>query len=189
MASDVHLRIPTEMETKRLLIRCPRPGDGVVVHTSVLESLAALRKFPASLPWAMEEPTVEASEKFCCDGSASYDLGTNMPMLVFLKGDNVHVGNVGLHDFSWQVPKCEIGFWGRSTYSGRGLITEAVQAVTSFGFDRLGMRRIEALPDEDNRSSCRLCERAGYELEGTLKSYRAWTDRIPRNVRVYAIVR
>jgi RimJ/RimL family protein N-acetyltransferase len=189
MPSDVPLRIPTEIETERLLIRCPKPGDGVVVHASVLESLPVLRKCPASLPWAMEEPAVDASERFCCDGNASYRLGTNMPMLVFLKDDNAHVGNVGLHDFHWQVPKCEIGFWGRSTYSGRGLITEAVQAVTSFGLDRLGMRRIEALPDEDNRPSCRLCERAGYMLEGTLKSYRAWTDRIPRNARVYAVVR
>ena len=95
MASPVLLEVPEQIETQRLLIRCPRAGDGRIVHDSVVESLAALRAFPASLPWAMFEPSVAASEQFCREGEANYRLRTSLPMLLFLKEGNVHVGNSG----------------------------------------------------------------------------------------------
>jgi RimJ/RimL family protein N-acetyltransferase len=183
------IEVPTEIKTDRLLLRCPRPGDGAVVHASVLESLSALREFPASLPWAMEDPSVERSERFCGNGATSYVKRTDMPMLVFLKGTDVHVGNIGLHDFEWQVPKCEIGFWGRSSYGGRGFMTEAVRALTAFGLSRLALRRIEALPDESNLRSRSVCERVGYLLEGTMRNDLAWSDGVLRHTCIYAVVR
>ena len=189
MTHPVLREVPEHLETERLLIRCPRPGDGPIVHASVLESLAALRGFPASLPWAMQEPSVDASEQFCREGAAHYRLRTSLPMLLFLKGSDVHVGSSGLHGFDWTVPKCEIGYWGRSGFAGQGFITEAVRAITAFAFQHLGMRRIQALPDAANLPSCRVCERAGYTLEGTMRHDRRGPAGDMRNTRVYAVVR
>jgi len=45
--------IPEFFETERLIVRCPRPGDGQLVHEAVVETLRDLRAWPASLPWAM----------------------------------------------------------------------------------------------------------------------------------------
>jgi RimJ/RimL family protein N-acetyltransferase len=183
------LDIPERLETARLLIRCPAAGDGAIVHASVVESLAELRRFPASLGWAMAEPSVEASERFCREGHAGYLQRTGMPMLLFDRSTGEHVGNSGLHRFDWSVPKCEIGWWVRTSRSGRGLMLEAVRAITAFAQDTLGMRRIEALPDDLNVASCRLCERAGYTLEGTLRHERKAPDGALRNTRLYAFVR
>src|SRR5205085_806419 len=66
-----------------LLIRCPRPGDGRVVHASVSESLSSLRQFPVSLPWAMEAPSLDAAERFCREGLANFLRRADMPMLLF----------------------------------------------------------------------------------------------------------
>jgi len=189
MASPVLREVPEQLETQRLLIRCPRAGDGRIVHDSVVESLAALRAFPASLPWAMFEPSLDASEQFCREGEANYRLRTSLPMLLFLKEGNAHVGNSGLHGFDWSVPKCEIGYWGRRGFAGRGFITEAAKAITEFAFRHLGMRRVEALPDDANLPSCRVCERAGYTLEGTARHDRRGPGGDMRNTRVYAVVR
>lgn len=189
MAHPILREVPEQLETERLLIRCPRAGDGAIVHASVLESLAALRGFPASLPWAMQEPCVDASEQFCREGEAHYRLRTSLPMLLFLKGSHVHAGSSGLHGFDWSVPKCEIGYWGHSRFAGQGFITEAVRAITAFAFQHLGMRRIQALPDEANQPSWRVCERAGYTLEGTMRHDRCGPGGDMRNTRVYAVVR
>ena len=159
------------------------------MHESVVESLTALRAFPASLPWAMSEPSVDASEQFCREGEANDRLRTSLPMLLFLKDSQVHVGNSGLHRLDWSVPKCEIGYWVRSRFAGQGYITEAVRAITAFAFRHLGMRRVEALPDEANLPSCRVSERAGYTLEGTLRHERCGPAGDLRNTRVYAVVR
>lgn len=183
------LDVPTEFETDRLLIRCPRPGDGAVIHASVVATLDSLREYPASLPWAMAEPSIQTSEQFARQSDANHRLRTAMPMLLFLKHSGEHVGSSGLHAFDWSVPKCEVGYWGHAAFRGRGLMTEAVVAITAFAFDILGMRRVECLPDDANVASWRVCERAGYVLEGVLRNDRAEPDGTLRSTRVYAAVR
>jgi hypothetical protein len=179
--------VPSQFESERLLIRCPAAGDGSMVHTSVVESLSALRAFPVSLPWALGEPSVAASEHFCREGQANYLRRTDMPMLLFLKSTGVHVGNSGLHRFDWSVPKCEVGFWLRGSYAGRGLMTEAVKAIASFARLQLDMRRVEVLTDEANQRARRVCERAGFALEGILRHHRASPNGHLRNTCVYSV--
>ncbi len=186
MQSPILLDIPTQLESERLIIRCPKPGDGPAHHEGVIESLDALRQFPASLSWAMAEPSLDSSENYCRNGQASYMLRTAMPMALFLKETKTFIGSSGLHAFDWSVPKCEIGYWVRSGYAKKGLITEAVKAITTFAFEKLGMRRVEALPDHENRASCLVCERAGYRLEGILQNERAEPNGRLRNTCMYA---
>jgi RimJ/RimL family protein N-acetyltransferase len=50
------------------------------------------------------------------------------------------------------------------------------------------MRRVEAHTDEENFRARRVCERAGYLLEGTLRHYRAAADGGLRNTCVFSIV-
>lgn len=63
----------------------------------------------------------------------------------------------------------ELGYWLAEPYWGRGTTTEAVQAVTDYGFHALGLHRIYALPYAWNPASCRVLEKAGYTLEGRLR--------------------
>jgi RimJ/RimL family protein N-acetyltransferase len=67
-------------------------------------------------------------------------------------------------------------------------MTEAAKALTAFAFRELGVRRVEALTDEENVRARRVCARAGFTLEGTLRHYRASPDGLLRNACVYAIV-
>jgi ribosomal-protein-alanine N-acetyltransferase len=65
-------------------------------------------------------------------------------------------------------------------YAGRGLMTDAVKAVTRFSFDTLKLHRIEAACIPDNARSIRVLEKAGFQREGLLRSYLringAWQD-------------
>jgi RimJ/RimL family protein N-acetyltransferase len=188
MTSPPVLRdVPSALHTPRLLMRCPQPGDGAAVHAAVVDTLAALRQFPASLPWAMAEPSVAASEQFCRTAQADFLLRRNLPMLLFLHGSTQCIGSCGLHGLDWTVPRCEAGYWLRSGHTGQGLATETLNALTRLGLDVLGMRRIQALPDDANLASSRVCERASYALEGVLRHERADPDGRLRHTRVYAI--
>ena len=127
--------------------------------------------------------------RVCREGQANFLRRADMPVLLFLKETGVHVGNSGLHRFDWSVPRCELGFWLRTSYGGRGLMTEAANELTAFAFRELGMRRVEALTDEENARARRVCERAGFVLEGILRHYRASPQGGLRNACVYALVR
>ena len=157
------------------------------MHAAVVDTLAALRQFPAPLPWAMAEPCVAAPEQFCRTAQADVLLRRNLPMLLFLHGGTQRIGSCGLHGLDWTVPNCAAGYWLRSGHTGQGLATEALYALTRLGLDVLGMRRIQALPDDANLASSRVCARAGYALEGVLRHEQADPDGPLRHTRVYAI--
>ncbi len=73
------------------------------------------------------------------------------------------VGASGLHNPDWSVPTLEIGWWGRTSYLGQGLVTEETKAVLEWGFGTLRARHIHAAVDEENTASWRLCEPIGME--------------------------
>ena len=181
--------LPDRFESPRLILRCPRPGDGAQVHEAVVETLAELRAWPASLPWTMAEPTVDASEAFCRQGQADFLARKSLPLLVFLKDGGGLAGANGLHDLVWSVPKAEIGYWCRRRLQGRGLTAEATRAVVDWAFDALGMRRVACLSDAANTASRRVAERAGLRLEGIMAHERADPDGTLRDTCLYAATR
>jgi ribosomal-protein-alanine N-acetyltransferase len=64
-----------------------------------------------------------------------------------------------------------IGYWIDQEYANRGYTTQAVEILTRFGFDQLGLHRIEINIRPENAPSCRVAEKAGYILEGTRARY------------------
>jgi RimJ/RimL family protein N-acetyltransferase len=85
-----------------------------------------------------------------------------------VKGTDTLVGIPGLQGIDWEVPKFEIGYWCRTSFTGHGFITEAVKSITSITFEVLDARRVESRCDPDNLKSTRVAERAGFTLEATL---------------------
>ena len=181
--------IPNQLETDRLCLRYPSAADAAMIHASVLETLDDLRRFPGASPWAEAEPSMAATEMRCKAGELAFLEGAAFPFVVLLKSSGEHVGNVGLHSVDWSIPKAEIGYWCRRSQQGEGLMLEAVRAVASFAFETLGMRRVQAQTHELNTASCRLCERAGFELEAVLRHHGRGPDNELGSTRVYAQIR
>jgi RimJ/RimL family protein N-acetyltransferase len=63
----------------------------------------------------------------------------------------------------------EIGYWLAEPFWGRGMVTEAVVAVTRYAIETHGFTRMFAVPFASNAASCRVLEKAGYVLEGRLR--------------------
>jgi RimJ/RimL family protein N-acetyltransferase len=64
----------------------------------------------------------------------------------------------------------ELGYWLGETYWGRGIATAAVRAVTEHALSRHDLVRVFALPFAHNRASARVLEKAGFVLEGIMRS-------------------
>ena len=63
----------------------------------------------------------------------------------------------------------EIGYWIGEPFWGRGIVTEALGAVTRHAIETHGVSRLFAVPFAHNASSCRVLEKAGYVLEARLR--------------------
>jgi RimJ/RimL family protein N-acetyltransferase len=66
--------------------------------------------------------------------------------------------------------EAEIGYVVGRQARGRGVATRAVDLLTRWSFDDLGVERLELLIQPENVSSARVAERAGYRFEGVLRS-------------------
>jgi ribosomal-protein-alanine N-acetyltransferase len=85
--------------------------------------------------------------------------------------EDAAVGGIALHVQS-DVERvgAEIGYWLGETYWGRGIATAAVRAVTEHALTAHGLLRVFALPFANNRASAGVLEKAGFTLEGVLRS-------------------
>jgi RimJ/RimL family protein N-acetyltransferase len=159
------------------------PGDGAELQAAVAETLDDLRPW---MVWADHVPTVEEEEELVRAGRVRFLERTDLWLLLFLKGTNTMVGGSGLHRMDWDVPRFEIGYWVRKQFAGKGYITEAVIGISRFAFEVLGARRVEIHCDSSNERSRRVAERAGFELEATLKKHALTPDGQLRDTLIYA---
>jgi len=182
--------VPERIETERLVLRTPRPGDGGVVNAAVQASHAELAPW---LPWAVTLPSVDESEAHCRRAHAKFLLRDDLTMFVFARGaddrEGELVGGTGLHRIDWTLRRFEVGYWRKTGCEGRGVMTEAVRAVVRMAFDALDARRVEIRMDDRNVASWKLAERAGFTLEALLRFDSLTPAGEPRSTRVYARVR
>lgn len=64
-----------------------------------------------------------------------------------------------------------LGYWLGERYQGQGVMSEAVTLICKFGFERLGLARIEAGTLLENNRSQHVLERCGFQREGIGRSY------------------
>jgi RimJ/RimL family protein N-acetyltransferase len=63
-----------------------------------------------------------------------------------------------------------VGYWLAAGARGRGLTSAALQALSRWAFEELGLGRVELVTDPDNIASQRVAEKAGFTREGVLRS-------------------
>jgi RimJ/RimL family protein N-acetyltransferase len=87
----------------------------------------------------------------------------------------VHVGNVWLWAIEPRHRKAELRIViGEPSARGKGVGTEAIDLLCRYGFERLELHRIYAHVLAINPAARRAFERAGFDLDGTLRDDR-WT--------------
>ena len=168
MTDPILLDIPTQLETERLLLRAPHfTGDGNIVNQAIRDSFNELK---AWLPFAQKIPAVEETEINLRNAHIKFLKRESFRYLIFHKETNDFLGTVSLQGIDWSIPKCKIGYWINTKFSGNGYMTEAVKALTDFGLNQLRFKRIEIRCESTNLKSRAIPEKLGYALEGTLRN-------------------
>lgn len=90
---------------------------------------------------------------------------------IVLRDSDQLVGSIGLvRDHKREYDRVRsIGYAINEDCWGRGYMTEAVQAVLSYGFEQKRLAMVSAYAYPWNISSRRVLEKCGFQYEGTLK--------------------
>jgi ribosomal-protein-serine acetyltransferase len=96
--------------------------------------------------------------------------GVRAPFAIVAAGGGELLGSIALAHFVWEERRGEVGYWLGGGARGRGHATRAVQLICTWGFEILGLERVELQAAVDNPASQRVAERAGFTREAVLRS-------------------
>ena len=150
-----------EIVTPTCVLRPPKPGDAdsVARHANDRDIWLNLRD-------AFPHPYSRAN----AESYLAY-VSAQSPRTGFLiTVDGNAVGSISLKPGS-DVERvgAEIGYWLGRDYWGRGIMSDAVRAMTNYAFRDLGFHRLYAVPFAPNKASARVLEKAGYTREALMR--------------------
>lgn len=156
--------LPLPIETERLILRDPRPGDGAAINEAKIETWDMIHQW---MPWAKEMTSVDDDEIVMREAHAKFIRREDLMMVAFEKETGRFVGGTGLHRFDWQTRIVEIGYWYRKSAQGKGYATEGTKALIRYAFDVLHASKVIIAHADGNENSKRVIERCGFEFEYT----------------------
>jgi [ribosomal protein S5]-alanine N-acetyltransferase len=83
--------------------------------------------------------------------------------------DQNFYGACGFNNIQQDHKKAEIGYWLLPEFWAKGIVTEAIPLICWYGFENLGLHRIEAMVETENDLSKRVLEKLNFTFEGTLR--------------------
>lgn len=156
------LRVPV-LETERVRLRPYRDDD--------VEAMFALYSDPRVMRYWSFPPWTERSqaEQYLARAWAAMEAGEIFPWAIADRDSDTLIGALTFFSLHREQRRLEVGYSLSPDYQGRGVAAEALRCAISFGFDTVGLVRIEADIDPRNEASWRLLERLGFVREGLLR--------------------
>ncbi|MEU3148105.1 MULTISPECIES: GNAT family N-acetyltransferase [unclassified Streptomyces] len=153
---------PVTLTTDRLLLRTVGTQDTDAVYAACQD--ADIQRWTTVPSPYLPEHARGFTEEMIPNGWAS---GSMFTFGAFLPSGEL-TGMLGL---TMQSPGMgEIGYWGVKEHRGHGYVAEGVVAVSRWAFTKMSVDRVEWRAEVGNRASRAVAERAGFVVEGTLRS-------------------
>jgi len=169
MEKEVHLTDGS------ITLRPFHPSDTVTLYQAVWESLPELLPW---MPWAYADYSINDSRKWIESCVRTWAKGKEYSFAIIDSKDGGILGGCGLNQVKRRARFANLGYWVTSKYTRKGVATAAALLVARFGFDELGLTRIEIGVATGNNASLRVAEKAGATRQGIQKRKIAFRDKV-----------
>jgi RimJ/RimL family protein N-acetyltransferase len=182
----MHLALPAELSTPRLVLRRWRKSDAPALKTVLDGNLEHLR---AWLPWAMAEPSpVEVLEARLNLFAHQFDVGEQWLFAIWSGSSEDLLGGAGLHPRIGEGG-LEMGYWLRADATRQGFMTEAAEALTRLALQQPGIDRVQIRCDPENLASAAVPRRLRYRHLRTIPKATIKPSGEPRDSMVWELTR
>lgn len=153
------------LETERLILRQFVLGDAEAMH----RNWAGDPEVTKYLTWPTHKD-VEVSRMVLTDWCSNYEKPEYYQWAIAWKDQpDDPFGAIAVVAMAAEAEAVEIGYCIGRAHWGKGVMTESLNAVIDFFFDRVGALRVQARHDPHNPGSGRVMEKCGMKYEGTLR--------------------
>lgn len=155
-----------ELTDGEIFIRPYKTTDIPAMFEAVRESIAETSVW---LEWCHSDYKIEEAEEFIKSRNAAWEREEEYSFAIFDVKTKIYLGGVGLNLINRKFQLCNLGYWIRTSATGRSLASKATRLAAQFGLTELGLNRIEVVAAVGNIPSQRAAEKAGAVREGILR--------------------
>ncbi len=160
-----------ELKTKNLMLREIKVED--VNEIFMLRSDLQVMKYIAKKP---AENIDEASE-FIKRILAAEAENQSITWAITIKGNDKMIGTICLWNLQPGNYRGEIGYVLSPIHHGKSIMTEAIKAVTNYGFSVMNLHCIEGHVNPDNIASAKVLEKNNFTREAVLQENQYYDGR------------
>lgn len=133
--------------------------------------------------------TSEKLKKYIKEALEAKQKGIRFPFIIFDKRTNTYAGSTSFGNPSSKDLRVEIGWtWIGKQYQKTGLNRSNKFLMLTYGFEELGLKRIELKTDMRNLQSRMAMKKIGVTEEGVLRSHTKMSDGFRRDTIYYSIL-
>ncbi|MBP6005289.1 GNAT family N-acetyltransferase [Candidatus Saccharibacteria bacterium] len=143
----------------QLQLRALNPDDSPALFALIDTNREYLARF---LPWVEDTLSINDSLGFINKSFENYANNIEYNFGIFYQ-DRL-VGMISIRTANHLGAPLEIGYWIAEAYSGKGITTQATDAITKYGFDQLGLSQISIFAQIDNPASNKIAKKIDYQL-------------------------
>lgn len=158
--------VPPEPQLADDVIRLEPLGRDNVPEFVELVADEAVRRFTL-IPSGADETFVRT---WLARYEAGWDDGSRAGFCIREASDGSFAGFAAVVHLDLDALEGELGYMLVPEARGRGSSARAIDLLTRWCFDELGLERLELRIDVTNAASVRVAERAGYRLDGVLRN-------------------
>lgn len=178
------LPFDTQIVTPRLVLRCAVPADAAEHYAAARESIVECGRW---LSWCVPQMRLEDSEAWIAKCRDAWSKGEFYGFYSFERETGRFVGCCGINELDVHRLRGNLGYWIRTSRQGMGFATECAPAVARFGFERLGLQRLEIVAAEGNVVSRRVAAKVGAKEE-CLARNRLRIHGVQHNAYVFSLI-
>lgn len=135
-------------------------------HTEELTALvrANLVHLQKWMPWATDDYSIDSARDYIKRNLRDLADGTGLNASI-IAGEKI-VGQIGFHNIDAENESAHVGYWLAADAQGKGTMTRACRFFADYGFNKLGLNRIQINCNVENTRSRAIPERLKFRLEG-----------------------
>ncbi|MEO5812832.1 MAG: GNAT family N-acetyltransferase [Rhodanobacter sp.] len=173
-----------ELTDGNMSLRPWRDADIPGLAAAVRESVASVGRW---LPWCRADYTAQDATAWVAHCQAGWRSGAHFAFALVAAHSGEILGGAGLSQRNRSQRSANLGYWVRQSRQRHGVGSTAARRVARFGFEQLGLIRIEVVVLPDNAASRATAERIGANLE-VIARHRLWTGGHARDAAVYSLL-
>ena len=120
------------------------------------------------MSWVNQYNNIEDARAFIRFCTKNYQEGLGYSFGIW-KGDDL-LGEVSFTALDKINDVASIGYWLGQAYTGQGIVHQSLETLMQFGYNQLGINRMEIKVSTANIASIRVAKSLGFVQEGVLSS-------------------